>query len=129
MVEPVHIHDFRGETSKPADTVGGGGNDGGNMHGERITRLEVLQEGIREDFADMKQSLQDIRADSRQFKYWLVGTALTLLLGIIAGNYTIVQTTIAAIDAGRETARVQQPSSQPIIITIPSQQPASPTTK
>lgn len=106
---------------------------------QRVTRLEVIAEDLRNDVHDIRQDLREMRQEFREemrgmrqefredigngFKSLRVNMWLATLSAIgisLAAMYGIVQTTIAAIDTGRASASVQQPAPPPIIINVPA---------
>lgn len=99
---------------------GGGPPDNGDMPtsvDQRLTQVEI--------------KLEHIAHDVGQFKWFLLGAALTMILAVIGTGIAIQQMTVATFQAAGAQANPPQPQVPPIIINVPSQPAAQapPSTK
>ena len=99
----------------------GGGTSGGDMN-NFVTR-EELRDELRELRNETHGLRDEFRADFKSLKKEIWVATITSIGIAVGAMYGIVQTTIAAIDAGRASAQAQQPQQPPIIINVPSAAP------
>lgn len=85
----------------------------------RVSRLEDLAGDARERLARIETKLEQVAHDTGQWKWFLVGAAVTLALAIIGTGVSIQQMTVSTFQAAGQQA--QQPTTAPpsVIINVP----------
>jgi len=78
---------------------------------QRLTQVEI--------------KLEHIAHDVGQFKWFLLGAALTMILAVIGTGIAIQQMTVATFQAAGAQANPPQPAAPPIIINVPPALPAA----
>lgn len=100
----------------------------------RISRLEELVADGRERFARVEVKLDHVAHEVSQFKWWLVGAIITIIVTVLGTSVAIQQMTVATFQAAGQQANSPAAPAAPIIInvpmpaaapTIPASQPAS----
>lgn len=82
----------------------------------RVSRIELLVEHqnetadrLREDVEqarkDMLASAGETRSEMKQLKWWILGTGLSVVLGIAAFNSTVLSNMVASFESGKNTAQ------------------------
>lgn len=103
----------------------------GNME-SRVAKLELFAKDAGERLVRVETKLDHIDREVSQFKWWAAGSAVAVVLAMIATvlgtGVAIQQMTVASFQAAGQQG---QASQQPIIITVPGTAPtqASPALK
>lgn len=82
----------------------------------RVSRIELLVEHqnqtadrLRSDVEqarkDMLASAGETRSEMKQLKWWILGTGLSVVLGIAAFNSTVLSNMVASFESGKNTAQ------------------------
>lgn len=93
----------------------------------RIAKLEDFAMDTRERLARVETKIDTVAHDVGQFKWWIAGSAVAIILSMIAAvigtGIGIQQMTVAtfqgAAQVAKDAAPAAQPAPQPIIINIP----------
>lgn len=124
---------------KPAGDSSGGGAalppaspppDNGPME-SRVAKLEEFAGDCRERLARIETKLDQVSHDTGQFKWFMLGAVLTILLTVVATSIAIQQMTVSTFQAAgdhaeKTSAAVAQPAAlPPIIINVPAAAPAA----
>lgn len=106
---------------------GGSSNSGppphnGDMNTARIIKLEEFAEDAKQRLTRVETKLDHIEKEVSNFKWWLLGAIITILLTVLGTGIGIQQMTVSTFQAAgaqNQHAPVQQP---PIIINVPAAQ-------
>lgn len=107
---------------------GGGPPYDGGMDTARVDKLESFAERTGERLTRVEEKLDHLLKEVGQFKWWLVGAILTIILTVFGTGVAIQQMTVATFQAAGAQANPTPPAAPPIIINIPAQ-PAAPAPK
>lgn len=91
----------------------------GDMNTARIIKLEEFAEDAKQRLARVETKLDHIEKEVSNFKWWLLGAIITILLTVLGTGIGIQQMTVSTFQAAgaqSQPAPVQQP---PIIINVP----------
>lgn len=105
---------------------GGGPPHNGDMDATRIDKLESFAERTGERLTRVEEKLDHVLKEVGQFKWWLVGAILTIILTVFGTGVAIQQMTVATFQAAGAQANPTPPASPPIIINVPAQQTPAP---
>lgn len=126
----AEIHDLGPLLKRVERKIESGGEppyDGG-MDTARLDKLESFAEATKEKLARIESKLEHIGHDVGQFKWFLLGAALTMVVAVIGTGIGIQQMTVATFQAaGQQSSQSAQPQQQmpPIIINVPGASPSS----
>jgi len=98
---------------------GGGGGDNGGMDQTRIIKLEEFADDAKQRLTRVEIKLDTIEKEVSNFKWWLLGAIITIMLTVLGTGIGIQQMTVSTFQAAGAQSHpaVQQP---PIIINIPA---------
>lgn len=106
------------------DSGGGGGNNGG-MDSTRIIKLENFADDAKQRLTRVEIKLDNIEKEVSNFKWWLLGAIITILLTVLGTGIGIQQMTVSTFQAASSQSQPAVPTQQPpIIINIPAPAPA-----
>lgn len=113
--KPDNILPFRGP-------IQGGGDPphNGDMNTARIIKLEEFAEDAKQRLTRVETKLDHIEKEVSNFKWWLLGAIITILLTVLGTGIGIQQMTVSTFQAAgaqSQSAPAQQP---PIIINVPA---------
>lgn len=124
----------------PTESSGGGtGNSGDPPHNEdvehRVGKLEEFAQEARERLVRVETKLDHIDKEVSQFKWWVAGSAIAIVLAMIAAvlgtGVAIQQMTVASFQGAAQVAKDAAPAAPqqpaPIIIQVPA--PATPASR
>jgi hypothetical protein len=66
----------------------------------RVQRIEGRCDQIDRD-------MQDIKSEMKSMKWWMIGTGLSVVLGIAAFNATVLSNMVASFESGKNTSAAQ----------------------
>lgn len=110
----------------------GGGGDNGDMNTARIIKLEEFAEDAKQRLTRVETKLDHIEKEVSNFKWWLIGAVLTIVLTtvatVIGTGIGIQQMTVSTFQAaGAQATQPAVPAApQPIIINVPAAPVAAP---
>lgn len=121
-------HTIDGSSPPPPDPPGiagfGGSDHNGGMEA-RIGKLEDFAHEARERLSRVETKIDHIGKEVSQFKWWLIGAILTIMLTVLGTSIGIQQMTVATFQGGAQVAKdsvqAAQSQPQPIIINVPPQ--------
>lgn len=107
--------------------------DGGMEH--RVGKLEEFAQEARERLVRVETKLDHIDKEVSQFKWWVAGSAIAIVLAMIAAvlgtGVAIQQMTVASFQGAAQVAKDAVPAAPqqqtPIIIQVPA--PATPASR
>lgn len=77
----------------------------------KISSMESKIDGFVVHMSDrmgrIEQGFDDVKRDSKNLKYWLIGTAIATVIGLYAANISMVQTMVASFESGKNTSVAQ----------------------
>lgn len=108
----MSLHPIRGGK---VDSNGGGGNnqrmDTAITRPELDARLELIEtrmdarvQRIEETGKAIQSEMHEIRSELKNQKWWMIGTGLTVVLGIAAFNATVLSNMVASFESGKNTS-------------------------
>lgn len=99
---------------------GGGPPHNDDMNTARIIKLEEFAEDAKQRLTRVETKLDHIEKEVSNFKWWLLGAIITILLTVLGTGIGIQQMTVSTFQAAgaqNQPAPAQQP---PIIINVPA---------
>ncbi|KPC55430.1 hypothetical protein [Amantichitinum ursilacus] len=69
--------------------------------------MRRLREEIKEIWTTIAELRRDMKVESRQLKFWMVGTGIGVVLGIAAFNATVLSSMVASFESGKNLTAVQ----------------------
>ena len=70
----------------------------------RCDRIESDMQDIKSDMKDIKSDMKDIKSEMKSIKWWMMGTGLSVVIGIAAFNATVLSNMVASFESGKNTA-------------------------
>lgn len=67
-------------------------------------RLELSLSHLAQNQTRLEAGMANLTSSIGQMKWWMIGTGLTVVLGIAAFNATVLSNMVSSFDSGRETA-------------------------
>lgn len=123
MNNVVRMEKTRG-LSTPQVPIDGGGQppyDGGME--QRIVAVEGRLSHVEDRLTRVETKLDHVDREVSQFKWWVAGSAVAIVLAMIATvlgtGVAIQQMTVASFQAASQLTQPSQPSQPPIIINVP----------
>lgn len=111
------LHGLIPPTIPPDDSDPGSG-DNDDMNTARIIKLEEFAEDAKQRLTRVETKLDHIEKEVSNFKWWLLGAIITILLTVLGTGIGIQQMTVSTFQAaGAQNQPAQQP---PIIINVPA---------
>lgn len=113
------LHGLVPPTIPPDDSDPGSG-DNDDMNTARIIKLEEFAEDAKQRLTRVETKLDHIEKEVSNFKWWLLGAIITILLTVLGTGIGIQQMTVSTFQAAgaqNQPAPAQQP---PIIINVPA---------
>lgn len=113
------LHGLIPPTIPPDDSDPGSG-DNDDMNTARIIKLEEFAEDAKQRLTRVETKLDHIEKEVSNFKWWLLGAIITILLTVLGTGIGIQQMTVSTFQAAgaqNQPAPAQQP---PIIINVPA---------
>lgn len=119
------VQQLRSDASdQPEIESGGEPPYDGDMDTARIDKLESFAERTGERLTRVEEKLDHVLKEVGQFKWWLVGAILTIILTVFGTGVAIQQMTVATFQAAGAQANPPAPAAPPIIINVPGAAPA-----
>lgn len=102
--------------------VGGEPPDNGIME-NRVAKIEDRLNQLDGRLTRVEVKIDHIDKEVSNFKWWLIGAIITIMLTVLGTSIGIQQMTVAtfqgAAQVAKDAAPAAQPAPQPIIINIP----------
>jgi len=83
-VTPIASQNLTSTSDNQAPNGYGGGEGGPPMINERMTRLEDRMDSLEGTVFDLRGDVRELRNEVGNMRWWIVGTCLTTVLGVIA---------------------------------------------
>lgn len=71
------------------------------------TRMDARVQRIDARCDHIDAELKGLRAEMKAMKWWMIGTGLSVVLGIAAFNATVLSNMVAAFESGKNTSAAQ----------------------
>lgn len=71
----------------------------------RVQRIEDKATRIEDDMKDIKSDMRDIKSEMKNMKWWMLGTGVSVIIGIAAFNATVLSNMVASFESGKNTAQ------------------------
>lgn len=104
----------------PPTTSGGGDGYNGDMNAARIIKLEEFAEDAKQRLTRVETKLDHIEKEVSNFKWWLLGAIITILLTVLGTGIGIQQMTVSTFQAAGTQNQPAPAQQQPIIINVPA---------
>lgn len=92
---------------------------------QRVAALEGFASDAKDKLTRIETKLEYIEKEVSNFKWWVVAQIAAGFIAVIGTGVAIQQMTVATFQAAGAQANPPQPAQPPIIITVPSSQPAA----
>lgn len=104
---------------------GSGGGDNGDMNTARVIKLEEFAEDAKQRLTRVEIKLDHIEKEVSNFKWWLLGAIITILLTVLGTGIGIQQMTVSTFQAAGAQNQTTPAQHPPIIINVPAANPAA----
>jgi hypothetical protein len=70
-------------------------------------KMDARVQRIEDRCDQIDRDMQDIKSEMKSMKWWMIGTGLSVVLGIAAFNATVLSNMVASFESGKNTSAAQ----------------------
>ncbi|WP_043632722.1 hypothetical protein [Chromobacterium haemolyticum] len=69
------------------------------------TKMDARVQRIEEKATRIEEDMRDIKSEMKNMKWWMLGTGVSVIIGIAAFNATVLSNMVASFESGKNTAQ------------------------
>lgn len=69
------------------------------------TKMDARVQRIEDKATRIEEDMRDIKSEMKNMKWWMLGTGVSVIIGIAAFNATVLSNMVASFESGKNTAQ------------------------